>query len=110
MAKDASQVVERVDHLCGRTTGSPAEVDALTARYIESDSLGLGAAEAQIVDHGVSVWALIAHLRAVGDDTVQAAADYGIDLDAVEAAVRFYCRHRDVIDARIALNRSYLAT
>lgn len=84
-----------------------AEDDALIARYVEADQLALGPSEAQIVDHGVAVWALIAHLAAANNDKIRTAAAYDLDVDAVEAAVRYYCRHRALIDARILLNRSY---
>lgn len=100
---------DRAGSLCGRATVSPTD-DALIARHIESDPLDLGVSEAQIAGHGVSVWALVAHLGAVGNDAVRAAADYGLERDAVEAAIRYYCAHRELIDARIALNRSYLAS
>ena len=96
--------------LCDRADDRRGDDDALIARYIESDPLDLGPSEAQIAGHGVSVWALIAHLQAVGDDHVQAAADYGLDPNAVKAAIHYYCRHRPLIEARIALNRSYLVS
>jgi uncharacterized protein (DUF433 family) len=95
--------------LCDRTDDRAGDDDALIARYIESGPLDLGPSEAQVVDHGVSVWALMTHLHAVGGDIDQAAADYGLDPAAVEAVVRYYCRHRSLIDARILLNRSYFA-
>jgi uncharacterized protein (DUF433 family) len=85
------------------------EEDASIERYVEADPLALGPSEAQIVDHGVSVWALIAHLAAADNDKARTATDYGLDIDTVEAAVRYYCRHRALIDARILLNRSYFS-
>lgn len=78
----------------------------LIGRYIESDPLDRGLAEAQLVDHGVSVWALMAHLGAVDGDIERAAASYEIGPEAVEAARRYFCIDRPLIDARITLNRS----
>lgn len=106
------------DTLCRTTQREPKagngsdaradDEDGLIGRYVEADPLALGPSEAQIVDHGVAVWALITHLAATDNDKAETAADYDLEVDAVEAAVRYYCRHRALIDARILLNRSYL--
>lgn len=105
MTAKAEGVERRGAGLCSPPVPDQEE---LIARYIEPDPLDLGPAEAQIVGHGVAVWALIAHLRGVGGDRHQAAADYGLDPAAVAAAVAHYCRHRSLIDAKVTLNRSLL--
>ena len=53
------------------------------------------------------VWALIGRLEAHGGTAEAAervAADYELPVDAVQAAIAFYRRHRAEVDARIAAN------
>lgn len=82
------------------------EVDKLIAEYIEMDPYKSGQDHARIVDVGVSVWAFISHLHAVGDDLIQAAEDYELPREAAEAAVHYYRRHKSLIDARITVNEA----
>jgi uncharacterized protein (DUF433 family) len=67
-----------------------------------------GPADARLRDSGVPLWALISYLqRAVGGEVAQAAEDYAVPVEAVEAALAYYQQseqHRQLIDARIALN------
>ncbi len=72
-------------------------------RWIEPNPFSPGPQEAQLVEYGVPVWALIAHLRVVSDH-LQVAEDYEVPVEAVEAALAYYDLHRYLIDARIALN------
>lgn len=58
----------------------------------------------RVREGGVPIWALIGYLEAVEGDLDRAARDYEISRDAVEAAVAYYRRNRDVIDARIEAN------
>lgn len=76
----------------------------LIDRWIVPSPYYAGPQQARLVEHGVSVWALIAHLRVVGGDLVRVAEDYGLPLDAVEAAMAYYQEHQSLIDAQIALN------
>ena len=76
----------------------------LIARHIEPDSCRTAPHEARLVEHGVSVWALVAYLEVVNGDVRQLAEDYDVPLEAVQAALAYYQRHKDLIDARIALN------
>ena len=79
--------------------------DALIACYIEENPRLPGPAEARLRRYGTSVWALISYLHdAVEGDIATAAADYEIPVDAVRAALAYYHRHRDPIDARTAWN------
>jgi len=94
------------DGLCDADGRTPDD-DALIARYIEPHPFNLGPSEARIADHGAPVWMLIAYHEGTGSDISSTAADYGLDPDAMEAAIRYYCRHRALIDARILLNHSY---
>lgn len=75
--------------------------DALIARYVQQDRNRPGRDRARVVvgNTGVSVWDLIEHLRG-GEGIAHAASDYGLPEDAVAAAVAYYARHRDLIDAR----------
>ena len=50
------------------------------------------------------IWALIGYLPAVDGELAQVAEDYGVPLEAVEAAIAFYQRYPAIIDARIAAN------
>ena len=44
------------------------------------------------------------YLEAVENDVARVADDYEVPREAVEAALAYYRRHREVIDARIAAN------
>ncbi len=74
------------------------------AEYIQLNPHVPGIAEARLKGYGVAVWALIGHLPAVKGDLAALAGDYGVPLEAVEAAVAYYRRYRALIDARIAAN------
>ena len=78
--------------------------DTLIARYIEQNPHYPSLDAARLRKYGVSVWSIIAHLHAVGGDVAHVAADYGLPCEAVEAALAYYRRHKDLIDARIAAN------
>ena len=81
-------------------------VDQLIARHIAADPLGRPD-RARIAGSGVEVWALIAYLRAF--DLAQTAADYDLPREVVEAALAYYERHRQVIDARLTLHDAAFA-
>ncbi|HVC35216.1 MAG TPA: hypothetical protein VNL16_17010 [Chloroflexota bacterium] len=78
--------------------------DELIERYVESSSHYPGLDEARLRRYGVPVWALVGYLGVVSGDEVQVAKDYDVPIEAVEAALEYYRRHRSVIDARIAAN------
>lgn len=77
----------------------------LIARYIdpEWDRYPPGRADARTRE-GVPVWALVAHLRAIGNDSEQLARDYHLPREVVDAALAYYRRNKEYIDARILLN------
>ncbi len=77
----------------------------LICRYIELNPHRPGLDEARLKDFGVAVWALVGHLPAVDGNIAQVAHNYGVPLEAVEAAMAYYDRHRAIIDARITANR-----
>lgn len=66
-------------------------------------SLPSGRADARTRE-GVPVWALIAHLRATGNDPDQLARDYHLAREVVDVALAFYQRNQELIDARILMN------
>ena len=78
--------------------------DNSLACYIETNPHYPTPDEARIKGYGVSVWAIITHLRVVGGDATRVAEDYALPREAVEAAVAYYHRHKDLIDARIVAN------
>ncbi len=77
---------------------------ALVAKSIEPNPHRLGLDEARLKNYGVSVWALVGYLDAAGGDVDRVAADYELPRVAVEAALAYYRRHRELIDARLAAN------
>lgn len=78
----------------------------LIERYIDldTDRYPSGRADARLQRYGVPVWALIGQLRALGGNVDQLARDYELPREAVEAALAYYCRNKEYIDARLLLN------
>jgi hypothetical protein len=91
----------------------------LIFRYLAPDSEQSGEASVHVDPEGISVWAIIASMKASStaedrpgefdrfiDDTIirQTAVDYGVPIDAVRAAAAYYYGHRGAIDARIQAN------
>lgn len=73
--------------------------------YVELDTDEPGPAGARTRDKWIHVWALIGYLQGNNWDMQQAAVDYGIPVEAVQAAVDYYRQHRAEIDARLVRNR-----
>ncbi len=63
-----------------------------------------GTTDARLREYGVPVWAIVGHWKAVGKSVTTASGDYELPEAAVEAALAYYDRHRNEIDARIADN------
>ncbi len=84
------------------------DADRLIEQYIDTD--WLRADQARLKDVGVEVWALMAYLQYANDGNVeQTAKEYGLSLEAMQAAQAYYDRHRALISARILLNNPALA-
>jgi hypothetical protein len=101
---DARLTLERawwVDY--PETTGSPDEQD-LIARWIEPDPHDRMANRSWIVDHAVSVLAVVLRWQALAGDIEAVARVLQVPVDAVEAALTYYRRHQAVFDARITLD------
>lgn len=78
--------------------------DALIAAYIEPNPHHAGADEARLKQFGVSVWAIIDKYQTAKGDIAQVARQYDVPVEAIEAAVAYYAKHRAVIDNRRAAN------
>lgn len=79
--------------------------DELIAKYVEVDPWR-GLHKAWLADSGVPVWALVGSLPAAGDDLVEVASAYDVPLEAAEAAMAYYRRHKALIDAWLLLNEA----
>lgn len=78
----------------------------LSQHWVQRNPNKLGPAEAWIGAYGVAVWVLINQLQLDNWKAQQVAEDYKLPLAAIEAAIAYYKRHKDIIDARITLDRS----
>ena len=70
--------------------------EQLIAQYVELNPYHPGSDEAWIVGYGVPVWAIIG--------AIHAAEEYQLPIDAVRAAIAYYQRFMDVINARLVAN------
>lgn len=77
---------------------------ALIERHIADDPYHPGPGDVRLTDSWISVWAVIGHLPSVDGDVAQAAADYEITPEAMQAAIAYYRRNAAAIDARLAAN------
>ncbi|MBM3223388.1 MAG: DUF433 domain-containing protein [Candidatus Tectomicrobia bacterium] len=78
--------------------------DKLIECYIEANACYPTQDEARLKKYGVAVWAVIAHLHAIGGNVALVAQDYALPKEAVEAAIAYYHKHKHLIDARIVAN------
>jgi uncharacterized protein (DUF433 family) len=78
--------------------------DALIAAYIEPNPQRPGADEARLKEFGVSVWAIIDKYQTANGDLAHVARQYDVPIEAIEAAVAYYSKHRAVINNRRAAN------
>lgn len=75
----------------------------LIRRWIEPSPHRSSPAEAWLVESAVPVWAIVGYMDAVRD-VERVAVDYQAPWEAVEATLAYYRRHRESINARIAVN------
>src|SRR5215218_480479 len=87
-------------------TKIPVEGGEILGVRIGLDPHRPGLDRVRLLDHGVPLWALFAHLQGVGSDIEQTAVDYNLPVDAVRATKTYYEAHPEYIDAFILLNRS----
>jgi len=70
-------------------------------RYIEHDPQRPWE-DALMRENAVPVWAIVGYVLGTDGDCVKTANDYEIPVEAVDAALAYYQRHRTAIDARLA--------
>jgi hypothetical protein len=83
------------------TVRTPGLADELVAKHVEPDRKRSGRHNARLVG-GPAVWAIIGYLR--GADVAETARAYAVPEEAVRAAIAYYQRHREYIDAKLLLN------
>jgi uncharacterized protein (DUF433 family) len=81
-----------------------ASDENLIDAWIEPDPRKPWPGDARVRDYFVHVWALIGHQRATSRGVEAISHDYGLPAQAVEAALAYYRRHRQSIDARLDEN------
>jgi uncharacterized protein (DUF433 family) len=74
----------------------------LIDRLIEPHYGKRGYSESVVVDNGTSVWVVIQDWLSDSDLT-RVRSNWGLTEEAFAAAIAYYRRHKQVIDARIAL-------
>ena len=80
---------------------SDADEQRLMEQHIDTS---WGRADARLKRAGVSVWSLIGYLRAFEGDLEQTRDAFEISPEELEAALAYYRRHKQYIDARLLLN------
>src|SRR5262245_39993135 len=76
-----------------------AELDAM----VEQDPRRPGRHNARMRDYGTHVWAIVAALQRTAWDIATVADEYHMPEVAVRAAVRYYERNKELIDAELLL-------
>lgn len=74
----------------------------LIERYIENSPLGQ--ANARLRESGIHVWAIIGQLHVHRGRVDEVMKDYCVPREAIEAAIVYYQRNKEYIDARLLLN------
>lgn len=72
--------------------------------YVDASAAVGGPAEARLRRSWVPVWALIGHIPVADNNPEALAAAYDIPVEEAEAALAYYRRHRDIINARLEAN------
>lgn len=81
--------------------------DQLIEKYIWLPEGTTWPAEALLKGHWQHIWALIGVIEGTGRGAEGIAEEYGIPLEAAEAAMAYYRRHQGVIDYKLASNNAY---
>src|SRR5947209_1460179 len=69
-----------------------------------ADIRGRGPDDARLVKYGTPVWAIVSYLRVNGWNLDDIALGFEIPPGAVKAAINYYYKYKEYIDARILLN------
>jgi hypothetical protein len=88
------------------STEIPLEGGEILGVHIGVDPHRTGLGRVRLIDFGVPLWALVAHLQSVEGNIEQTAIEYNVPVEAVRAAKAYYDAHPEYIDAFILLNRS----
>lgn len=78
--------------------------DERIRRWLEPDLRHLGAEEVRLRKYGVSVWAIVDKYHTFKGDVPQAAREYDVPVEAIQAAIIYYQRNKEIIDNRRAAN------
>lgn len=78
--------------------------EELIKQYIAPDRYVPGPVEVRVKDYHKHVWALAGDLRACSFDVESVAKDHRIPVEYVEAALAYYRRYPEIIEARLAEN------
>ena len=63
-------------------------------------------ADAWLRKSGVSIWVIVRNLNAYHGDRDQAARDFDLSQEEIDAALAYYRRHKKYVDARIILDEA----
>ncbi|MEA2525717.1 MAG: hypothetical protein QOF73_2944 [Thermomicrobiales bacterium] len=77
--------------------------DAALDALVELDPRRSGRDNVRLRDHGHHVWAIIDYMHGRNWDIDRTKADWDLSDADVRAAIRYYEKHRDLIEARILL-------
>ncbi len=77
------------------------------ADYIEPDPHRPDPSDVRLRQYGIHVWVLVGYWLGTGRDACRTAQDYDIPMEYLEAALRYYERHKIFIDVRRAQNAYY---
>lgn len=80
------------------------EDDALIRAYVNAPARPGDPGDARLAGYGYPVWIVIDALAAADHDLARVAREYELPEDAVRAAVAFYRRFPEAIDARARAN------
>lgn len=75
--------------------------DQLVRDHIDAGGV---ASRARLRESGVPVWSIIGYLRMMDGDTTRVARAFRVPVEAIEAALAYYQRHEEAIDARLLIN------
>lgn len=85
-------------------TLSDSTLATFMRQYLECDPVRSGRAYVRLKGYGVHVWAIVGALQAEAWNVEQVAQEYAVPEDAVMAAMAFYYRYPEYIDAFLLLN------
>lgn len=78
--------------------------DELIAKHIGPNPNKPWPGEEVVRGSYVPVWSIVGYNEAYNGDTAEVASGFDVPVEAVEAALVFYRRHKCIIDSRIAAN------